>query len=279
MQGVDAAIEDRAITVIPYSPILGAEIGNIDLTRPLSDTAVARLRRALLDHSVLFFRDQRISFDDQVRLAEYFGSVGTHVGKNTNSEATGDPRVRRLHAGGDSHRVSGNVWHTDQSCARVPPMASILYLHTVPQGGGGDTGFADMYAAYDALSSRMKAFLEGLTAYHDGVKVFGEETPSATHPVVVRHPETGRKLIYVNRAFTTHINGIPEGESDAILGFLFDHCARPEWTIRFRWQPHSIAFWDNRSTQHRANADYLPQVRSGYRVQIEGATAPAARAP
>lgn len=263
------------ISVQPYCPAIGAEIGNIDLTRPLGESQVAELRRALIDHLVLFFRDQKISFEDHARLAEYFGPIGHHVGRNTNSRPTEDPRVRRIHAGGDTSRVSGNVWHTDQSCAPVPPMASILYLHTVPPGGGGDTGFANIYTAYDALPARMKDHLAGMTALHDGVRVFGEGSPRAVHPVIVRHPESGRDLLYVNRAFTTRINEVPEEESDALLEFLFEHCARPEWTTRFRWEPHSVAFWDNRCTQHRAYADYLPQVRSGFRVQIEDTAAPA----
>ncbi len=265
----------ETITVQPYCPALGAEIGNVDLTRPLNERQVAELRRALIDHLVLFFRDQEISFEDHTRLAEYFGTIGRHVGRNTNSRPTNDPRVRRIHAGGGDGRVSGNVWHTDQSCAPIPPMASILYLHTIPPDGGGDTGFANMYAAYDALPDPMKAELERMTALHDGVKVFGEGSPRAVHPVIVRHPESGRKLLYVNRAFTTHINELPGGESDALLDFLFEHCASPEWTTRFQWQSHSIAFWDNRCTQHRAYADYLPHVRSGYRVQIEDTAAPA----
>ena len=172
--------------------------------------------------------------------------------------------------------MSGNLWHTDQSCAPVPPLASILYLHTIPSNGGGDTGFASMYAAYDALSDRMKAYLEGLTALHDGVPVFGEGTPRATHPVIVRHPDSGRKLLFVNKGFTVRINEVSEEESDAILRFLFDHCIRPEWSTRFRWEPHSVAFWDNRCVQHRAIADYLPEPRSGFRVQIEGTVPPVA---
>ena len=276
MDGAGTDADYHAITVTPYSPTLGAEIGNIDLTRPLSEIQVAELRRALIDHLVLFFRDQKISFDDHTRLAEYFGTIGQHVGRNPTSQATDDPRVRRFHADRETPRVSGNFWHTDQSCAPVPPLASILYLHTVPPNGGGDTGFANMYAAYDALSDKMKTYLEGMTAVHDGPRVFGEGTPSAVHPVIVRHPESGRKLLYVNSGFTTRIKEIPKDESDSILGFLFEHCIRPEWSVRFRWQPHSIAFWDNRSTQHRAIADYLPNTRSGYRVQIEGTSAPVA---
>jgi len=273
MGGADADVDYHAVTVTPYSPTIGAEIGNVDLTRPLSKIEVSELRRALIDHLVLFFRDQKVSFDDHARLAEYFGTIGQHVGRNTNSQATDDPRVRRFHAGGDSPRVSGNIWHTDQSCAPVPPLGSILYLHTVPAHGGGDTGFANMCAAYDALSKKMKAYLQGMTAVHDGARIFGEGTPNAVHPVVVRHPQSGRSLLYVNRCFTTRINEVPKEESDAILRFLFEHCVRPEWSTWFRWEPHSIAFWDNLSTQHRATADYLPQIRSGYRVQIEGKAA------
>ncbi len=150
-----------SISVAPYSPAIGAEIGNVDLTRPLSGIQVSELRAALTEYLVLFFRDQKVSLEDQIRFAEYFGDIGRHVGRKTNSEPTDDPRIRRFHSGGSDTRVSGNVWHTDQSCAPVPPMASVLYLHTVPPGGGGDTAFANMYAAYEALSDRMKSYLEG----------------------------------------------------------------------------------------------------------------------
>ena len=266
----------RTIEVSPYSPHVGAEIGGIDLTRPLPAEQLAELRRAFTDHLVLFFRDQEIGFDDHARLAEYFGTIGRHVGVRTHSEPSEDDRVRRFHFDEYSEEVSGNVWHTDQSCAPVPPLASILYNHTLPPDGGGDTLFASMYAAYDALSDRMKAYLEGLTALHDGVRVFGEGTPRATHPVVVRHPDSGRKLLYVNESFTVRIEELPPAESRHLLAFLVEHCTQPEWTCRFRWRPHSIAMWDNRCAQHRAISDYLPNVRSGYRVQIDGTAAPVA---
>ena len=266
----------RTIEVTPYSPHVGAEIGGIDLTRPLPAEQLAELRRAFTDHLVLFFRDQEIGFDDHARLAEYFGTVGRHVGVRTHSRPSEDDRVRRFHFDEYSEEVSGNVWHTDQSCAPVPPLASILYNHTLPPDGGGDTLFASMYAAYDALSDRMKAYLEGLTALHDGVRVFGEGTPRATHPVVARHPDSGRKLLYVNESFTVRIEELPPAESRHLLAFLVEHCTQPEWTCRFRWRPHSIAMWDNRCAQHRAISDYLPNVRSGYRVQIDGTAAPVA---
>ena len=178
----------RTIEVTPASPHVGAEIGGIDLTRPLAGAQLAELRRAFTDRLVLFFRDQEIGFDDHARLAEYFGTIGRHVGVTTHSRPSEDARVRRFHFDAGSSRVSGDVWHTDQSCAPVPPLASILYNHTLPPDGGGDTLFASMYAAYDALSDRMKTYLEGLTALHDGVPVFGEGTPRATHPVVVAPP-------------------------------------------------------------------------------------------
>ena len=274
MDGFGGGTPYRTITVTPASPHIGAVIGDVDLTRPLPDRVLAELRRAFTEHLVIFFRGQEIGFEDHVRLAEHFGPIGRHVGVKTNSQPSADPRVRRFHFDETTPRVSGNIWHTDQSCAPVPPLGSILYNHTLPPNGGGDTLFASMYAAYEALSAPMKTYLSGLTALHDGVPTFGEGTPRAVHPVIVRHPESGRGLIYVNSSFTKRINGIPAGESAHLLRFLCAHCTRPEWTCRFRWEPHSIAFWDNRCAQHYAISDYLPHVRSGYRVQIEGTAAP-----
>ena len=262
--------------VVPYSPHIGAEVFGIDLTAPLNDEQVAELRRLFVKYQVLFFRDQKISFDDQVRAASYFGTPGQHVGVKTISRPTDNPYVRRFHADETSKRVSGENFHSDQSCAEIPPLASMLYLHTTPPDGGGDTMFASMYAAYDALSERMKAYLEGLVAVHDGTRVFGPGTPVSTHPVVVRHPDTGRKLLFVNTDFVREIEGIPKQEAESLLAFLVQHCARAEWSCRFKWQPHSIALWDNRCTHHRAIWDYWPNVRSGYRVQIEGTEPPRA---
>jgi len=122
----------------------------------------------------------------------------------------------------------------------------------------------------------MKAYLEGLTATHDGTRVFGPGTPISVHPVIARHPVSGKKLIYVNTDFTSHINELPREEGDRILKFLYDHCARDEWVFRFRWRPHSIAFWDNRCAHHKAIWDYWPHVRSGFRVQVEGTAPPVA---
>ena len=264
------------ITVTPVSPHIGAEIGNIDLTQALAEPQVNELRHAFLEHQVVFFRDQKIGFDDQIRVAGYFGPLGRHVGVNTISKTTDNPLVRKFHYDETSTRISGENFHSDQSCAAVPPLGSMLYNHTVPPKGGGDTMFASMYAAYDALSPRMKAYLSGLTATHDGTRVFGPGTPVSVHPVITRHAETGKPVIFVNTDFTSHINEVSRAESRAILDYLYAHCIRPEWTVRFRWQDHSIAFWDNRCTQHKAIWDYWPNVRSGYRVQVEGTAAPVA---
>jgi taurine dioxygenase len=272
----------ETITVEPSSPHVGAEIGNIDLRETLSNRQVDEVHQALLDHGVIFFREQPISFEQHRRLAMYFGELHIHVGgKGTASKpADGFPEIRRQHFDANSKRVSGEVWHTDQSCADIPPMGSILHQHVVPPKGGGDTMFASAYAAYDALSDRMKHFLEGLTAEHDGNQLFdknsGTEYPIATHPVVTVHPETGRKILFVNRGQTTRIHELPRNESDGILAMLFDHIEKPAWQMRFRWRSHSIAFWDNRCTQHQAIWDYWPETRTGYRIQIQGTERPKA---
>lgn len=274
MDGLRTSSTYEKISVTPASPNVGAEISNINLTLPLPENELAELKRAFLEFGVLFFRDQEISFQDHARLGEYFGSLGEHVGVKTTSKVTDDPRVRKFHTDADSPAVSGNVWHTDQSCAEKPPKASILYLHTIPPNSGGDTGFASLYAAYEGLSERLKTYLDGLIAFHDGRDVFGEGTPHATHPLICRHPETGRKLIYFADSFTTRIQNVSREESDMIIKFLSQHCSRVEWSMRFHWRPHSIAFWDNRCVIHRAIGDYLPHARSGFRVQLEGETRP-----
>ncbi|MEO7243148.1 MAG: TauD/TfdA family dioxygenase [Variovorax sp.] len=264
------------ISVTPSSPHIGAEIGRVDLTRSLSDVQVAELKRAFLEFQVVFFREQQIDFEDQIRVAGLFGPLGRHVGASTISKTTDHPLVRKFHYDKTSTRISGENFHSDQSCAAIPPLGSMLYNHTVPPNGGGDTMFAGMYAAYDALSDNMKRYLAGLTATHDGTRVFGPGTPISVHPVITRHPESGRNVIYVNTDFTSHINDVPRAESARILQFLYEHCTRAEWTCRFRWRAHSIAFWDNRCTQHKAIWDYWPNIRSGFRVQVEGGAPPVA---
>ena len=265
----------QTIEVHRMTPTLGAIITGIDLSQPLSNAQVEDLHTAIADHQVIFFRDQRLDPGSLRRVGQYFGELQTHALKGMD----GFPEVRQLHADANSKHVSGEEWHTDMSCIEVPPMGSILYLHTLPPLGG-DTVFASMYAVYEALSDGMKSYLEGLSALHDGKLAFGRFDPTGTYPVathkVIRtHPVTKRKLVYVNRGFTSHIVDIPKQESEAILTFLYRLCEDALFQVRFRWEQHSVAFWDNRCTQHLAVWDYFPHTRSGYRVQIEGVRTPA----
>lgn len=264
----------RTIKVMPLTPLIGAEISGVDLTKPLPEAQVAELKQALADRLVIFFRDQPIDHENHKAFANHFG--GIHIAESTAPwRVPGHPEVTIIHADADSKYVAGEDWHSDMSCDAEPPLGSILYLHTMPETGG-DTVFSNMYAAYEALSDRMKAYLEGLKAVHDSVVGFGGITPEGmklprhSHPVIRTHPETGRKAIYVNKGFTTHIEGIPKKESDALLDFLFLHVQHPQFQCRFKWRPHSIAFWDNRCAQHSAIWDYFPQTRSGFRVQVLG---------
>jgi taurine dioxygenase len=253
----------ETINVSPVTPRIGAEVDGLTLAKPLSNHQVEELHQALAEHQVLFFRDQPLDVESHKALGRCFAEI------------------LPIHADANSKRIAGEYWHSDVSCDEEPPLGSILYLHTVP-AVGGDTLFASQYAAYDALSSRMKAYLEGLTATHSGDHVYratnvlvgrddrGKVFPKASHPVIRTHPVTKRKALFVNQGFTTHIDGLPKEESRAILNYLFEHCTRPEFQVRFRWRPHSVAFWDNRSVQHMALWDYYPHVRSGRRVTIKG---------
>lgn len=268
------------IKVRKVTPRIGAEIFGVDLAKPLDEAVFNEIHAALLENQVIFFRDQDISLDQHKDFGRRFGELHIHP---ASPAPEGHPEILTIHADANSKRVAGEAWHSDVSCDAEPPMASILRIHTVPESGG-DTMFASMYAAYDALSDPMKQFLSGLTAIHSGEQVYRgyyqydqgqrEDTrkafPTHEHPVIRTHPETGRQSIYVNSSFTVNIPSLTRQESDALLSFLYAHCARPEFHCRFRWEPGSIAFWDNRCTQHHALWDYYPNVRSGYRVTIKG---------
>jgi taurine dioxygenase len=268
----------ETIQVTPTTPHIGAEITGIDLSRPLGNRQVDELHDALAAHQVLFFRDQPLDYDSAKAFGRHFGDL--HIHPNTPGP-DGHPEILPIHADANSKRIAGERWHSDVSCDAEPPLGSILYLHTVPPVGG-DTLFASQYAAYDALSPRLKTYLDGLTAFHDGgpsyratnakigVPETGRVYPSATHPVVRTHPVTGRKALYVNRGFTQRINGLPDDEAQALLAFLIEHSVKPDFQVRFRWRANSVAFWDNRAVQHLAVWDYFPQVRSGFRVTIKG---------
>ena len=260
------------------SPHLGAEVEGLDITRPLRPAQVAALRAALGEHGVLFFRDQRFDFESQKRFGRYFGALAIHP--NTPGPE-GHPEILPIHADANSKIIAGERWHSDVSCTPEPPLGSILHIHTTPPLGG-DTLFASLSAAYEALSPRLKAYLEGLTATHSGERNYrrrnalngvddrGRVFPSAVHPVVIRHPISGRRALYVNRLFTLRINEVGEEESEAILRLLHEHAEKPDFQIRFQWRPHSVAFWDNRAVQHLAIWDYFPATRSGARVTIQG---------
>ena len=191
----------------------------------------------------------------------------------------GHPEIMEIYADDKSRRVAGEDWHSDVSCDPEPPLGTILHMHEVPPVGG-DTLFASMYAAWEALSAPMQRFLEGMSAIHDGEYVYrgryegaieeGKVYPKSEHPVVCTHPVSGRKALFVNRTFTTRIVQLARHESDALLGMLLEHLERPEFQCRFQWRPGSVAFWDNRCVQHHAMWDYYPNRRRGLRVTIKG---------
>jgi taurine dioxygenase len=258
------------------TPTIGAELEGIDLSHRLSDGALLEIRTALLDSLVIFFRNQNLTPEQHKGLGRRFGRLHIHPAPLGILE--GHPEIIIVRADESSRRIAGELWHSDVSCDAEPPMASILYVKEIP-AVGGDTLFASMYAAYDALSDSMQRFICDLTAIHDGAHNYegrqpaapdSAEFPRAEHPVVRTHPETGRKALFVNRMFTSRIVQLKKGESEVILEMLFRHIENPEFQCRFRWQPNSIAFWDNRCAQHLALWDYHPQRRYGNRVTIAG---------
>ena len=264
------------IEVRRATPSVGAFVDGVNLAQ-VNEATYAEIRRALNEHCVLFFRNQQLSVDEHIHFGHLFGELDVHPAA---ANAIGREEILVISADENSSRANGEAWHSDVSCQPQPPMASILHMHDVPPTGG-DTMFASMFAAYDALSERMKNYLDGLTAFHDGGHVYRglynnvqdkTEYPSAHHPVVRTHPESGRKGLFVNRSFTTKIDGLPRDESDAILNYLYAHMEHPNFQVRFTWEPNSVAFWDNRSAQHRAIWDYWPHRRYGHRVTVKGDT-------
>lgn len=255
---------------------IGAEISGVDLRQPLAPDVQKQIYDAWLEYQVVFFRDQELTLDQHKTFGRALGELHIHP----NLPGYRDhPEVLLIHADENSKGVAGHGWHTDVSCDPTPPKGSILRLEQVPEDGG-DTLFASMYAAYDALSDRWQRFLSELTARHESAHVHGRsvtkaqtragEFAAAEHPVVRTHPETGRKALYVNSGFTTRINEMTARESRATLDFLFRHMELPDFQCRFHWSNHSIAMWDNRCVQHYATWDYFPDVRHGYRVTLAG---------
>jgi taurine dioxygenase len=283
----DRSLEYESFEFQTLSPHIGGEIRGLDLSRPLAEKAEADLRRAFLDWMVLVFPDQELDAGAHKALASRFGEL--HVHPQLRGSTMEHPEVLPVVTNEHSPFTPGDGWHSDVTCDEIPPLGSMLYIRETPASGGGDTLFADMYAAYELLSGPMKDFLAGLTAIHDGTAPFSEQQeilglptpegghPRAEHPIVVRHPETGRKLLYVNSGFTTRIVGLSPAESRGVLDLLFRHIdSNPKLWCRVRWQPRTLTFWDNRCTQHHAIWDYYPQTRIGGRVSILSDVRPAA---
>ena len=267
----------ETIDVRKTTPTIGAEIFGVDLSRPLTNRQFDEIHQALLDNLVIFFRDQKLTVKQHMAFGARFGKL--HIHPNAPKGVADHPEILVIKADEKSKRVAGEAWHSDVSCDEEPPMGSILYIHEVPPEGGCDTMFANMYEAYELLSEPLRKMLDGLTAIHDSWKAHsgrkpGESSdmqfPNFEHPVVRVHPVTRRKLLFVDRGFTTRIVQLRQPESDALLSFLFQHIETPRLSCRFKWQKNSIAFWDNRCAQHQAIFDYWPQKRYGHRVTVCG---------
>jgi len=276
-------MRNSRIEARPTSGALGAEITGIDLSADLRDSDVEELRAAFNEYGVIFFREQNLSPEQHVAFAERFGQININ---RFFKAAPGYPQIAEVRKEPGQKTNIGGGWHTDHSYDQVPALGSILLAREVPSFGG-DTLFASMSHAYEALSDGLKRTLEQLRAVHSSRHVFGaasrytkesgdrlgntaDATQDANHPVVMRHPETGRKTLYVNPGFTLHFEGWSAAESKPLLDFLYAHAARPEFQTRFRWREGSIAFWDNRATWHFAVNDYHGERRLMHRITLEG---------
>lgn len=269
-------LDTGPLDVRPMTPAIGAEILNIDLGSANICDSIPSIRAALLKYGVIFFRDQELTQEQHIAFARHFGELEVHPATPKDQP---NPEVLRI-AHGPKSRGQENNWHSDVTWREKPSLGSILLAREVPDVGG-DTLFANMHLAYERLSEQMKRFCEGLTAVHDISRVFAkrlnktpeelhEKYPPMRHPVIRTHPETGEPAVYVNNGFTSHIEGLSKEESV----WLLDHLYKTAWDVeiqcRFRWQPGSIAFWDNRVCQHLAVSDYFPARRLMERVTIAG---------
>ena len=249
----------------------------------LSGAAFEDIHRLFLDRMVLVFRGQDLTRDEHKAFGRLFGPLHTHPSKRTLG-AGGDPEIFDIKITPGTRFANGEAWHNDLSCELEPPLGSALYMRELPSVGG-DTMFANMYEAYDSLSEPVRKLVDSLTAFHDGRKDLanygielksGQEYPRASHPLAPVHPETGRRMLFVNPSFTVRINELSARESEALLAFLYALVPnQPRLQCRVRWEPGSIVLWDNRCVQHHAVWDYFPETRIGERVTVQG-TAPAA---
>lgn len=275
------------IDITPYAPVVGAQINNIDLAAPISKAVRSELLRAHGEYGVLFFHDQSLSPDQHIDFAQSLGDINVNrFFKPVDSY----PRIAEVRKNPDQKTNIGSKWHTDHSYDQEPALGSILYAREIPDSGG-DTLFSSMYAAHDALSDGMKKMLGSMKAEHTSRKNFGKEaygthkdaadvgsrlgnvdaaTQDSVHPVLITHPVSGRKALYVNDSFTVKFEGWTEAESKPLLDYLYAHASQPEFTCRFKWREGSIAFWDNRCTWHKALNDYDGQTRLMHRITLEG---------
>jgi taurine dioxygenase len=274
----------ETIEVRPVGGALGAEIHGVDLSTDLPDRQFSEIREVFRDNGVIFFRDQKLTPEQHIAFAERWAPI-TINRFFTNVE--GHPKIALVLKEPDQKKNIGGGWHTDHTYDIEPAMGSILYAHEVPQSGG-DTMFASMYAAYETLSDGLKQTLNGLRARHSSRHIFGSaraerkddtvgriKNPElakqdAVHPVVITHPLSGRKSLYVNPTFTLGFEGWTDAESKPLLDYLYAHASQPSFTCQFHWQPGSIAFWDNRATWHLAVNDYQGQRRLMHRITVEG---------
>ena len=272
-------MQKNKIIIEPYCPNLGATVKGVDLSQTISSEDFSIIKKAFLDYQVLFFQDQEeIPPEKQIEFGELFGNLHYHPAAPT---MEGYPKIFEIHAHKNSKIANGEFWHSDVSCDSEPPLGTMLQLHILPESGG-DTMFSNMNHAYEKLSDPFKIFLSDLKALHEsehiykgrysdrGVADHNISYPKASHPIVRTHPETKKKSLFINRTFTTRIEGLSIFESNRILDFLFAHCESLEFQIRYKWQPFDMVFWDNRCTMHRAIWDYWPMERKGRRVTIKG---------
>ena len=264
----------------PFTPNIGATLHGLDLSQPLSDLAQTELKAALARYEVIFFRDQVLTPAQQVAFTRSFGQVNEVKAFFPRVES--QPEIEIVESTAERPAANNN-WHSDITWQANPPIGTSLYAQVIP-ASGGDTVWASMTTAYESLPADFKAYLETLSAMHtwevtgwteyllrqdatgEQLQAARAKYPPVTHPVVRVHPVTGKKILYVNPTFTTHIHGLPRKQSDALLAQLFGLITAPEVQARFCWQPHSLAVWDNRSTQHYAVADFYPQHRKLHRV-------------
>ena len=274
----------QGISVQPISGAIGAEISGVDIGKGVDEETIKQIRQALLEHLVIFFRDQDIDDDSHKAFARQFGDIFIHPNFDLGN---GDAEIVRLRRSPGDQSVAGEDWHSDTTMMAAPPMGAILYAHEVPPYGS-DTLFANQYLAYEALSDSMKNMLAGIKAIHSDILVAGPQAAKNSqrsskvredanwsptenvHPVVITHPETGRKCLFVNKAYCIGLQGMTDAESEPLLNFLMEHGNRVEFTCRFAWRKGSIAFWDNRCTKHLAMNDASQFPRSMQRVQIAG---------